>query len=47
MILIDGLEKQKALIRFYLGEDVDNDLDKFAKLWGQLEFALKFDDKLK
>jgi hypothetical protein len=42
----DGFEQINALIRFYFGV-VPKNVDEFAKLWGQLEFALQFDGKMK
>jgi len=42
----NGFEQMIALIHFYFGEEPKN-LDRFAVLWGRLEFALQFDGKLK
>ena len=40
-----GLAQRKALIRYYLGV-VPKNAEDFCKLWGQLHFALQFDNKI-
>ncbi len=44
---IGGLEQQMALVRFYFNEDYKYPSDEFFKAWGQLEFALQFEGKIK
>lgn len=41
-----GLEQRLALIRFYFGEEPTT-FTRIAKLWGQLEYSLQFEGKLK
>jgi len=48
-----GLEQILALIHFYLGEEPlltckENEIfERVALLWGRVQFALQFEDKLK
>lgn len=42
----DGLAQAKALIRFYFHLEPKN-FEEFARCWGQLDFALKFEGKIK
>jgi len=53
-MLIGGLEQKMALIHFYFKVDIEqliltkqSGFDEFARLWGELEFALEFEGKLK
>jgi hypothetical protein len=42
----DVITQQGALIQYYLGFDPDTlSDDEFAKYWGRLIYAIKFDNK--
>ena len=43
---LKGLDQILALIHFYFGEEPDN-FDRIAELWGKLQFALQFEDKMR
>ena len=36
-----------ALIRYFFGDDYTKPSDDFFRAWGQLQYALEFDGKIK